>query len=121
MNPIQSVIEYFRTSKAELEKVSWPSKKDTIRYSSIVIVASVAAAIFFGVLDYGLHEGVTSLVRRAPAAATAPTDTVPLESPIVPDLLPQVEAVTKDGNPASVTVTPAGTDSQTTNPAGTVK
>lgn len=123
MNPIQSSIDYFRSAKAELEKVSWPSRKDTVRYSTIVLVASVAAAAFFGSLDFGLHQGVTALVRRAPAPAAAAPGNINLDnSPVNPDLVPQIQAVDKNGTPVNVNVNGIGTTpsgAKTTNPAGT--
>jgi preprotein translocase subunit SecE len=44
--------EYFKGAISEMKKVVWPSKKQTINYSLIVIGLSIATAIFFGLLDY---------------------------------------------------------------------
>lgn len=35
-----------------MKKVVWPTKKQTINYSLVVIGLSLATAIFFGLLDY---------------------------------------------------------------------
>ncbi len=46
----------------ELEKVSWPTRKDTIVYSSLVLGLSIATALFIGVLDLGLTKSLEYLV-----------------------------------------------------------
>ncbi len=111
MNPIHTVVDYFRTSKAELEKVSWPSREATIRYSALVVVASVVAAAFFGTLDFALSRGVeTVITRNAPptqqqpqeAPLTQPTTEAPLPINLVPT---DVQATTPNGQPADVKVT----------------
>lgn len=46
------VIEFLKEAKAELEKVSWPTKEQIVRNTLIVIGISVATALFLGTLDY---------------------------------------------------------------------
>jgi len=41
----------FKNMVAELKKVAWPSKKDLVNYSVLVIGFVVALAIVIGVLD----------------------------------------------------------------------
>ena len=40
-------------AKAELTKVNWPSRKQTVNYTLLVIGLSVVVALFLGGLDYG--------------------------------------------------------------------
>ncbi|MAG11871.1 MAG: preprotein translocase subunit SecE [Parcubacteria group bacterium] len=54
--------DYLKNSVNELKKVSWPTREDTIKYSYIVIIVSLAVAIFFGALDYVLNIGFEYLV-----------------------------------------------------------
>ncbi len=49
-NPIQ----FLKEAKAELTKVVWPSRKETIRITLGVILLSVVVAAFLGAVDYGL-------------------------------------------------------------------
>lgn len=51
-NPIQ----FIKEARAELTKVVWPSRKETIRITIAVIVLSLAVAIFLGLVDYGLTK-----------------------------------------------------------------
>jgi preprotein translocase subunit SecE len=46
------LIEYIISSKKELRKVTWPTRKDTTKYTLIVIGMSLAIAAFFGALDF---------------------------------------------------------------------
>jgi len=63
VNPIQWLFRYFRESKEEIRKVSWPSKQDTTKYSLIVIVLSIAVATFFAILDWVLSLGLEQLIQ----------------------------------------------------------
>ena len=48
------VLTFFKEVQAELSKVVWPSREQTIRYSILVIVVAVTVGLFLGLLDYGL-------------------------------------------------------------------
>jgi preprotein translocase subunit SecE len=56
-------IEYLKQSKEELEKVTWPSRKDTVQYAIIVVVVSLLVALFIGALDLGLNLGLDALIK----------------------------------------------------------
>lgn len=77
MNPFQRLVNYLLASKIELEKVVWPTKQDIIRYSSLVIIVSVAAAVFFGALDSFLHSTITAIIARRAPSAVRTTQTTP--------------------------------------------
>lgn len=62
MNITTKITDYFKTSKVELKKVVWPTKKDTIRYSLIVIGMSLAVAAFLGILDFIFNIGLERLL-----------------------------------------------------------
>jgi preprotein translocase subunit SecE len=55
---------YFKESYDELKKVSWPSRKDTVRDTLVVIGVSLAVAAFLGLLDLGLTFGLEKLLSR---------------------------------------------------------
>ena len=44
-------IVFLKEVKSEMEKVSWPSKKQAIRLTSIVLGAIVVSSIFLGSFD----------------------------------------------------------------------
>lgn len=47
-----SIGDYLRDVRAELRHVSWPTKSQTINYTIIVLLVSVATGVFLGVLDF---------------------------------------------------------------------
>lgn len=62
MNITAKIIDYFKTSQVELKKVVWPTKKDTFRYSLIVIGMSLAVAAFLGILDFFFNIGLERIL-----------------------------------------------------------
>jgi len=55
-------IQYLKDSKAELKKVAWPTKKEVLRHSAVVIGVSLFVAIFLGLVDYLLNLAVGSII-----------------------------------------------------------
>lgn len=45
------LIDYLKSTKAELRHVSWPSKKQTVNFTLLVIGVSLAVALFLGLFD----------------------------------------------------------------------
>ena len=56
------LFRYLRESKEELNKVTWPTQKQTVRYSILVVAVSLALALYFGVIDYLLNLGLEALL-----------------------------------------------------------
>lgn len=46
------IIEYIKETRGELKHVIWPSKKQTLFYTVIVIILSVLVAYFLGIFDF---------------------------------------------------------------------
>lgn len=42
---------FLQESRREFQRVNWPSRQDTVRYTVIVIGLSLGVAIFLGLLD----------------------------------------------------------------------
>jgi len=59
-----SLVQYFKDSKLELKKVVWPTQKQTINITALVIGFSVALALFLGAVDFGLSELVKLVVTK---------------------------------------------------------
>ena len=52
-------IQFFREVKVELAKVTWPTRKQTLGSTAVVIVFVFVIAFFLGIVDVGL----SSLIR----------------------------------------------------------
>lgn len=46
------IIRYFKQTRAELKKVTWPTREEAIRLTGIVLAVTVVMAVFLGLLDY---------------------------------------------------------------------
>ena len=57
-----ALVRYFRASRDELKKVTWPTREQVIRDTLVVIGVSVAMAAFFGAVDYGLTKGLAEIL-----------------------------------------------------------
>jgi preprotein translocase subunit SecE len=49
---MNKAVTFIKESRAELRKVNWPTRAQTIKYTGLVIGLSLAVAIFLGLLDY---------------------------------------------------------------------
>jgi len=58
----QKIINYIKESKEELKKVVWPTRKETIKYTLLVIGISIVTAIFLGAIDFGLNIVVEKII-----------------------------------------------------------
>lgn len=47
-----AVIRYFRETRAELRKVTWPTREQAIRLTLIVLAVTMFMAILLGAIDY---------------------------------------------------------------------
>lgn len=60
-----SLPAYFKESIAELRKVSWPTRQDTVRSTGIVLLFTLTTAIFLGIIDYLFTLGLNYLIDLA--------------------------------------------------------
>jgi len=61
---MESIITFFREAKGELAKVAWPTRRDIIRNTLIVVAVSLLTALFLGSLDYVLSLGLKALLTH---------------------------------------------------------
>jgi preprotein translocase subunit SecE len=51
-----SLPQYIRESRDELRKVVWPTRRETVNHTLLVIGISLAVAAFLGAIDFGLTK-----------------------------------------------------------------
>ena len=56
------IIEYVKETRAEMTHVTWPSRKQAISYSIVVIVVSIVTAFVLGLFDYIFSKLLTLIV-----------------------------------------------------------
>ena len=57
--------QFLREVRTELKKVTWPSRKDTLSGTAVVLVAVFIIALFLGIVDSGLSNLIKELLKRA--------------------------------------------------------
>jgi preprotein translocase subunit SecE len=53
---VEKVNQFLKEAKAELKKVTWPTPKQTLASTSVVIVVVVIISLFLGIVDFGLSK-----------------------------------------------------------------
>lgn len=60
----QAISQNFATDIIEeLKKVTWPTKKETIRLTSVVILISLIIGIYVGIIDVLLTKGLEIITK----------------------------------------------------------
>lgn len=57
------IVRYLKETRAELRKVSWPTREEALRLTGIVLATTVAFSLFLGVVDYLLSRLFALLVQ----------------------------------------------------------
>jgi len=57
---LTKITTFLKEVKVEMKKVNWPTRRETIKYSLIVVGSSAALAAFLGGLDFIF----TSLINK---------------------------------------------------------
>ncbi len=57
------VKKYFADLKSEMKKITWYSRKDTVKSSGLVIAVIVVFAVVIGLIDLGFAELIALLGR----------------------------------------------------------
>ena len=57
--------QFLREVKTELKKVTWPSRKDALSGTLVVLVAVFIIAIFLGIVDSVLSNAIKELLKKA--------------------------------------------------------
>lgn len=47
-----NILSFLQEVRKELEKVAWPSREQTIRYTVLVVLVTITVGLFLGGLDY---------------------------------------------------------------------
>ncbi|MBI5465374.1 preprotein translocase subunit SecE [Candidatus Gottesmanbacteria bacterium] len=64
MFPQVKPVVFLKEVKAELSKVVWPTRKETVRLTLVVIGVSLAVGIFLGGIDFILTRIMEVVLRR---------------------------------------------------------
>jgi len=58
----RSVSQFFREARMELKKVKWPTRKELMAVTVMVVILVIVVSLYLGILDYGLIKLIKNLV-----------------------------------------------------------
>lgn len=50
------LITYIKDTKGEMAHVSWPTRKQVFVYTGVVVLISIAVALFLGIFDFSFSK-----------------------------------------------------------------
>ena len=57
-----NIVEFVQESRAELRKVTWPTRQEAMNLTGAVIVMTVALSAFLGLIDAILNWGIKPII-----------------------------------------------------------
>jgi len=58
---------YIKETKAEMKHVSWPTRRQVVMYTAIVIAVSLVTALLLGLFDFIFSRSLGVLIISSPA------------------------------------------------------
>lgn len=55
---MNTILQFLREAYAELARVKWPTREQTIQYTVLVIIISLLTAALLGILDFVFRGAV---------------------------------------------------------------
>lgn len=62
ISKLRSLFNYFINARAELRKVSWPTRKETVTTGIAVFVVVFVVSLFLGLVDLGISSVIRYLL-----------------------------------------------------------
>lgn len=63
MEIFDKITRFLREVRAEFDKVKFPSREQTIKLTTIVLIVSLILGIYIGAIDFGLTKIIEIFVR----------------------------------------------------------
>jgi preprotein translocase subunit SecE len=60
---LEPIKTYFREVYLEAQRVTWPSRKDALKGTYIVLITVVVASLFLGLVDVALAKIMQAFIR----------------------------------------------------------
>jgi preprotein translocase subunit SecE len=58
------ISRYFRETRGELRKVTWPTREESQRLTLIVLGVTIMMAVFFWIFDFAFSSTIQFLIRQ---------------------------------------------------------
>jgi len=60
---MRKIITFFQESYAELRKVTWPSREETVSSTKVVLISTIIIALMLGLVDLLLFQVMEQLFQ----------------------------------------------------------
>jgi preprotein translocase subunit SecE len=60
---MRKFIQFLKDARLELKKVSWPNRKELVGSTTLVIIVSILAGLFLGLLDVIFSRSILGLIH----------------------------------------------------------
>ncbi len=54
----EKILRFLKEAKIELKKVTWPTPRQTLASTSVVIIVVIIVSMFLGIVDLGLAKAI---------------------------------------------------------------
>jgi preprotein translocase subunit SecE len=61
---VQKIFQFLKETRYELKRVTWPSRKETVAGTAVVLIIVFIVAVFLGIVDMGLSEVIKQVLSR---------------------------------------------------------
>jgi preprotein translocase subunit SecE len=58
----EKILQFFREVRVEIKKVTWPTRKETIASTIVVLITTIIIGAFLGIVDFFLSTGVEKIL-----------------------------------------------------------
>ena len=58
---MQKLVKFVKETKAEMIKVTWPTKQEIIGSTIVTVVVAIIVSIFVGIVDFALDKAVRAI------------------------------------------------------------
>jgi len=59
---VRSSVQFLRESRTELKKVKWPTRKELLASTAVVVGLTLLISLFLGLIDFGLIKIIKNIV-----------------------------------------------------------
>ncbi|MBS1238226.1 MAG: preprotein translocase, SecE subunit [Deltaproteobacteria bacterium] len=59
---VRSSLQFLRESRTELKKVKWPTRKELLASTAVVVGLTLLISFFLGLIDFGLIKIIKNIV-----------------------------------------------------------
>jgi len=59
-----ALLNFFRDVVLQMKRITWPTFKESLKYTIIIIISSILIAVFLGGVDFGLTTLLNKFILK---------------------------------------------------------